>query len=138
MEQKGFTLIELILVVVIIGILATMVFIALEGQGKRARLAAAATSIKSAISVATVCQSLGGTVSDPGSDVQGPSADSVCPDISQFSGESFWSKLPGKCYYCGKSSSTIYFQCSFQNCATAGAQKSSCDYVSGQCVIKDQ
>ncbi len=52
LKNKGFTLVEILLVVVILGILAAMVVPNLSGQGKKARLSAARVDIESNLATA--------------------------------------------------------------------------------------
>src|SRR3989338_1129755 len=51
-NQKGFTLIEIMLVVIIIGVLAAMVIPNLSGRGEQARRAAAKADIEANLSAA--------------------------------------------------------------------------------------
>jgi prepilin-type N-terminal cleavage/methylation domain-containing protein len=141
-KDAGFTLVEMMVVVVIIGILASIVFAAIEGQGKRTRLAVATTSLKNAMTVATTCFSLGGEINDTGVDVQypiqpieggSPLPVLICKNVSQFS-EAYWPKLPDGCRYCKTKETKVLFQCSNTGCdEVAAADMSSCDYKSGQC-----
>lgn len=136
--QNGFTLMELLVVLGIIGILVTITFIALEGLGKKSRLATASSSMKSATTVATTCLSIGGVVSDPGTDTRVPLSGGnpipVCSGITQISSESVWPNLPSECLYCGKTGTTIYYQCSNDTSCGSVSDKSYCDYQSGRCV----
>ncbi|NQT06349.1 MAG: type II secretion system major pseudopilin GspG [Candidatus Omnitrophica bacterium] len=52
MEEKGFTLIELMLVVIIIGVLSAMVVPRLVGRSEQARVAAARADIEANLSIA--------------------------------------------------------------------------------------
>lgn len=52
MNKKGFTLIEIMLVVIIIGVLSAMVIPRLVGRSEQARMAAASADIEANISVA--------------------------------------------------------------------------------------
>jgi prepilin-type N-terminal cleavage/methylation domain-containing protein len=51
----GFTLVEILLVIAMIGILAATIFVSLNGQRKRAKLASAMESIRSVMPVAVEC-----------------------------------------------------------------------------------
>jgi len=90
------------------------------------------TSIKSAISVARSASPLGGTVSDPGSDVQGPSADSVVPTFpnspANRSGQSFRENA----IIAERVPAPFISNAHFKIAQLAGAQKSSCDMSAGQ------
>lgn len=54
-DEKGFTLVEILLVIAMIGILASTIFVSLSGQRKRAKLASAMETSRSVIPIAVDC-----------------------------------------------------------------------------------
>lgn len=54
-NEKGFTLVEILLVIAMIGILASTIFVSLSGQRQRARLASAMETGRSVIPIAVDC-----------------------------------------------------------------------------------
>lgn len=132
--SAGLTLIEILVVIAIIAILATIVFVAIGNQRQRARLAGAAASVKSTMTIAAACTVSGGTVSDP-PDGRGPSDYPVCSGASSYS-QSVWPKLPEKCRYCGAISDLkINFEC--RGASSCGEKPSFCSIETTECVQND-
>lgn len=128
----GFTLIEVLVVLAILAILMTIAFIFLGDQGKRARLATATSSVKSAMTIAAACQVIEGTVQEPPDGIRGP-GDTICTGAASISENSVWPQLPEKCRYCGRDGTKINFECQNADCASVSG-KSFCDYNNTQCV----
>jgi prepilin-type N-terminal cleavage/methylation domain-containing protein len=61
-KNKGFTLVELLLVIAIIAILATVLFVSLGGQRERARSTAFKENIRGLVTAFTACTDGQGTI----------------------------------------------------------------------------
>jgi len=61
-NKKGFTLVELLLVIAIIGILASVLFVSLGKQRERARMTTFKENMRGLVTAATACHDAGGTV----------------------------------------------------------------------------
>ncbi len=61
-NKKGFTLVELLLVIAIIGILAAVLFVSLGKQRERARMTTFKENMRGLVTAATACHDAGGTV----------------------------------------------------------------------------
>ena len=95
-NQKGFTLVELLLVIAIIGILAAVLFVGLGNQRERARVTTFKENLRGLVSTFTACTDGGGTIGDGAADATVPvcSADntagipqtSVIPEIQECNG----------------------------------------------------
>lgn len=64
-DKKGFTLVELLIVIAIIGILASVVLASLGNQRRRAHQARAIETVRSALPLVVNCMLSGGTVVNP-------------------------------------------------------------------------
>lgn len=134
--EKGLTMVEILVVIAIIAILATVVFVSVGNQRQRSRLAGATTSVKSAMTIAGACYAMGETINAPPVDSRIGSSVQVCGGAQSVGNSSVWPDLPEKCYYCGMSGTQVLFQCTGGSCSGVG-EKSSCDYDSTECIPKN-
>jgi len=130
---RGFTLIEILLVIAIIAILATIVFVGTAGQRQRARMTGAVASVKSAMTPAMACISLDGEIQEPAE----TGGNAICSGSSEISESITWPVLPNNCFYCDMPyEGTITFRCS-GSCGGIGGEDSFCDYRTSQCEIRN-
>lgn len=61
-NKKGFTLVELLLVIAIIGILAAVLFVSLGKQRERARMTTFKENMRGLVTAGTACRDAGGTL----------------------------------------------------------------------------
>jgi len=93
---KGFTMVEILIVMSIIAILATVLFVSLGNQRQRARVAGAVAAVKSAMPITLTCVSIDGTVQPP--DVSG--GNPICSGSPESPADSVWPVLSNNCHYC--------------------------------------
>ncbi|MFZ2975682.1 MAG: type II secretion system protein [Candidatus Moraniibacteriota bacterium] len=88
LNKKAFTLIELLMIIAIIGILATAILVSINQSRKNARINGAKTSLKSVLPAIIACKDGGGAVNNPigGTDICNPAsaglANSKWPTLS--------------------------------------------------------
>lgn len=126
-------MIEILLVIAIIAILATIVFVSLGSQRQRARVTGAVASVKSAMAPAMACISLDGEVQAPGE----TGGTAICLDSPEISESITWPVLSNSCFYCEMPyEGTITFRCS-GSCGGISGGDSFCDYRTSQCEVRN-
>lgn len=73
-HSKGFTLVELLLVIAIIAILATVLFVSLGGQRERARVTSFKENARGLVTTFTACTDGGGAIPATGTSLNGTGA----------------------------------------------------------------
>lgn len=126
-KRKGFTLVEILVVMAIIAILASIVFVSLGNQRQRARVTAAVASIKSAMTPAMTCSSLDGTVQVP----VAVGGNALCLGSDETPETILWPVLSNNCVYCGLNGSKVEFNC--DACGSGNGGNSFCDFTTTQC-----
>jgi prepilin-type N-terminal cleavage/methylation domain-containing protein len=113
--SKGFTLVELLVVIAIIGILAAVVLVSLASQRNKANLSSAVQSVKSAIPYAMDCRMRNVTVAVP------VAGSAVC------TGAPVWPSLGTTgCTYSGVADTSATVTC--------GTLTATCTYDTGSCI----
>ena len=121
-------MVEILLTLAIISILSTIVFAGVSSQRQRARVIAAIASVKSAMTLAMACDSVGGEVLPP--EIGSIGGGSLCAGSEGIPETIIWPALTNDCYYCGMSEKGVLFRCS----GTCGSgNESFCDYKTTRC-----
>lgn len=79
--KKGFTLIEILIIVAIIGILATAILVSMQQSKKNARINGVKTSLRTVLPAIISCKDGGGTVNVP---IPSVVDKDVCNPVSTF------------------------------------------------------
>lgn len=64
-RRRGFTLIEILIIIIIIGILASAILVSINQSSKNARINSAKTSLRSVLPAIIACKDGGGNVNNP-------------------------------------------------------------------------
>lgn len=95
-NKKGFTLIEVLIIVTIIALLAMVVLASADQGRKNSRISVAKTSLRTILPVIIACVDSGGAVVPPGNPETGIKA--ICNPNNVFS-NAFWPQLSGGYLY---------------------------------------
>jgi prepilin-type N-terminal cleavage/methylation domain-containing protein len=124
-NKKGFTLIEILIVVAIISILASVILVNMNQSKKNARINNTKTALKNAILIIYSCADTSSLVSTPANPESGSHV--ICP----VAPNSYWPKLPAGYLYTGGSYNSI--SCSFGISTNGDSANLTCNCSSQTC-----
>ncbi|PIE00112.1 MAG: hypothetical protein CSA81_14075 [Acidobacteria bacterium] len=119
-NKAGFTLVELLLVIAIIGILASVIFLNMGSMRQRAKAVAALENQKGVMGIAVDCYLHNKNITPPGSGSLG--GGSICED-----GTTPWPEIDRSCQYAGGTVNGWTVDCS------EGRYVINCDATTGGC-----
>jgi prepilin-type N-terminal cleavage/methylation domain-containing protein len=124
-NKKGFTLIEMLIVIAIIAILAALILVIVSQAPKNARLNNAKTALKGAMLIVVACNDANSAVNTPSG------AEDGTRDICPITPNSHWPKLPAGYLYTGGSYNSI--SCSFGISTNRDSSDLTCNCSSQTC-----
>ncbi|MFA4817979.1 MAG: prepilin-type N-terminal cleavage/methylation domain-containing protein [Parcubacteria group bacterium] len=126
-KRRGFTIIEILIVVAIIAILAAAVMVSIGESRKKARINSAKTSLKTALTIIISCNDSSGAVNPPNASESG--ANKICPGING----AFWPKLGNGYQYITSPAGNYTSNCKFKVDTNGDSADLNCDCVKQNC-----
>jgi prepilin-type N-terminal cleavage/methylation domain-containing protein len=132
MMQKGFTMVEILITLAIIGVLAGVIFVAIGNQRQKARISAVMSTAKSSLGFVQVCKFKGWDLQEP-SPLDGSASDDVICSGSTSGDDSLeeWAEITIEdCEYSDITPDSWDYAI---DCTGAGIGKVKCSASDGSC-----